>query len=145
MINLIPNEEKKKKVKDFYFRLLVTSCFVFGVSMIITSAAIFPAYLFSSIKKDLTDTKLEKQKKEPVPLVDQRTLSTVKSLNNKLSLIEKNKANKYAVSQKIINEIILEKTNDIKIIQIFYQVDSLNVKTISINGTAPSRERLLLF
>jgi len=85
------------------------------------------------------------QKNEPVPLIDQNSLATIEGLNKKLSLIEKAEKNKYFVSQKIINEIILKKTSDIKIEQIFYENSISGGKKISIRGVSPSRERLLLF
>lgn|SRR3989338_6568016 len=145
MINLIPNEEKKKKVRDFYFRLLVVFFWTLGFSILISCVALLPAYFLSSVKRDLINTKLETQKVELVPLPDQETLATVLDLDNKLSLIEKIETNKYIISQKIINEIMLEKTSDIKITGFRYQDDSATGKTINIDGTAPSRERLLLF
>jgi len=85
------------------------------------------------------------QQNEPVPLPDQKTMATVQDLNNKLDLVEKNKSNKYIVSQKIINEIILEKMPDIKVTTISYQSDGPKGKTVKISGLAKSRERLLLF
>ncbi|MES2315198.1 MAG: hypothetical protein V4486_00470 [Patescibacteria group bacterium] len=145
MINLIPNEEKKSKVKDFYFRLLVTSFMVVAVSMLVASAAILPAFFFSLVKKNLTDSKLAAQKSEPLPALDQKTLDEVKDLNTKLNLVEKTQKNKYSISQKIINEIVAEKMSDIKITQILYQSDPAKGKTVTIGGTASSRERLLLF
>lgn len=145
MINLIPNKEKKKKVKDFYFRLLVMFFAVLGFSILIASVSILPAYFLSLAKKNLVNAKLEIQKNEPVPPPSQETLDTIKNLNNKLSLVEKNKSNRYIISQKIINEIMLEKMPDIKITRINYQNDTIKGKTISLNGTAESRERLLLF
>src|SRR3989338_2113019 len=145
MINLIPNEEKKKKVKDFYFRFLVMFFTVLGFSILIASASILPAYFISSVKKNLINTKLEIQKNEPIPSPDQTTLAIVEDLNNKLSLIEKTEVNKYIISQKIIKEIMAEKMPDIKITGILYQNNLTKGKTININGTAPNRERLLLF
>ncbi|KKT01099.1 MAG: hypothetical protein UV76_C0002G0012 [Candidatus Nomurabacteria bacterium GW2011_GWA2_43_15] len=85
------------------------------------------------------------QKKEPMPLVDQDSLTSVEDLNSKLSTIENAEKNKYLVSQKVINEIIFQKMPDIKISQIFYENNVLNGKKINIRGLAPSRERLLLF
>lgn len=145
MINLIPNEEKKRKVKDFYFRLLVVFFVVLGISILIASVSILPAYFLSLEKKNLINTKLEIQQNEPMLSLDQETLDVVKDLDNKLNLVGKNKVNKYIVSQKIINEIISKKMPDIKITKILYQNDPVKGKSVSINGTAGSRERLLLF
>ncbi|KKT19706.1 MAG: hypothetical protein UW02_C0006G0012 [Candidatus Nomurabacteria bacterium GW2011_GWB1_43_7] len=145
MINLIPNQEKKKKVKDFYFRLTVVLFMVLGCCVLVASVSILPSYFLSSINKNLANEKLEMQKKEPMPLVDQDSLTSVEDLNSKLSTIENAEKNKYLVSQKVINEIIFQKMPDIKISQIFYENNVLNGKKINIRGLAPSRERLLLF
>ncbi len=145
MINLIPNEEKKKKVKDFYFRLLVVFFMVLGFSITISSVAILPAYFISWEKKNLVNNKLEMQKGEPVLELDQKTLTLAGDLNKKLSLVEKIKTDKYFISQKIISEIILGKMSGIKITGIRYQTDPVKGKIVGLNGTAPSRERLLLF
>lgn len=145
MINLIPNKEKKDKVKDFYFRLTVVSLMVFGFCVLVATASILPSYFLSSVKKNVIDTKLEMQKSEPLPAVDPSTLTVVTDLNSKLNLIENAEKNKYIVSLKIINEIIAEKMSDIKITQISYDNTTVGGKKISIRGEALSRDRLLLF
>ena len=144
MINLIPNEEKKRKVKDFYFRLLIVFFMVLGVSLLISSVAILPAYLFSSVKKKVVETKLEELQKEPVPALDEVTLALSDDLNNKLGMIENEQKNKYLLSQDVINVLVLKKMSDIKINEIIYEQSEAG-KIIKINGSAPSRERLLLF
>ena len=145
MINLIPNEEKKKKVKDFYFRLAVVFWAVLGCSMIIASVAILPSYFLSSVKKNLVNTKLEAQKREIDPLLGQETLAVVSDLEKKLKIIEDAEQNKYIISQSVIGKIVLKKMPDIKITGIVYESNYPGSKTISVNGTAGSRERLLLF
>ena len=145
MINLIPTEEKKILAKDFYLRLVALFFIVLAVSVLIASAALLPSYFIASIKENLANTKLDLQKREPVPSIDKETLSMIGLLNNKLGLIEKAQVNKFIVTERIINEINLKKMPDIKITEILYENDPLIGKKISINGIAPSRERLLLF
>ncbi|MFA5778056.1 MAG: hypothetical protein WC870_01005 [Candidatus Paceibacterota bacterium] len=145
MINLIPNQEKKKRVKDFYLRLVVVCFVLLSFCVLIGSVSILPSYFLSSVNKNLANKRLEAQKKEPVPLIDQSSLLMIEDLNKKLSLIENAEKNKYPISQKVINEIILKKMADIKINQITYKNSTLDGKKITIRGMAPSRERLLLF
>ena len=145
MINLIPNEEKKKKVKDFYYPLLVTAFAVFGFSILIAGVAMLPAYFLSSVRKNLINSKLETEKNQSIPSPDKETLTVVEDLSKKLDLIEKSRNSRYLVSQKVINEIMSEKMPDIKITQIQYRNESIKGKTISISGVASSRDRLLLF
>ena len=53
--------------------------------------------------------KLEIQKNIPVPQLDGNTKNLIKELSFKLNSIEKARENKFVVSQKIINEILLKK------------------------------------
>jgi hypothetical protein len=145
MINLIPKEEKKRMTTDFYFRIAVLFLVLFGSCILIASIAILPSYFFSSMKNVLADTKLEIQKREPLPLLGEQSLLIVKDINKKLDLVESSEKNKFLPSQKVINSILLKKRPDIKITQILYENDVAKGKKISITGTAPSREVLLLF
>lgn len=145
MINLIPNEEKKKKVQDFYFRLAVAFFMVLGFSIVIASVAIMPSYFLSLAKKNIISTLLEGQESKPLPSNDQETLATINDLKNKLRIIESTQKNKYSISERVINEILINKMPDIKINDISYESISPEGKIISIKGTAASRERLLLF
>ena len=145
MINLIPQEEKKKMTKGFYYKLVVLFLAVLSFSIFTALIAILPSYFFSSVKINIVNAKLEDQKNEPVPLPDQQTLTIIKDLNNKLALIENAEKNQFIISQKVINAIILKKMSNIKITNISYENDPLRGKRISIQGSAPSREVLLLF
>ena len=132
-------------VKDFFYRFVVIFLVVLSVSLLIASVAISPAYFASSGKIESTKAKLEKQREEPVPTIDQNALADIKDLNGKLDLVENAEKNKFEMSSKIINEIILHKMPNIKITKISYSNDSLSGKKININGLAPSREALLSF
>jgi len=145
MINLIPIEEKRKIVLSFYSRLIIVLFFMLGLGVIVASFAILPSFFISYVKKDIANDKLNSQLKEVIPKLDEETISVLNSLNSKLDLIEKNKENKYIVSQKVIKEIVSRKMPGIKINRIFYETDSINGGKVNINGVALSREQLLLF
>ena len=145
MINLIPNEEKKKMSGDFYLRLLTLSFTMLGVSLLVASVAILPSYFLSSAEKSSIDMKLELQRNGSVALPDEDAQMVIKDLDKKLSLIENAKEKGPAFSQKVINEIILKKMSSIKITEILYQNDPQTGERINISGRAPNREVLLLF
>ncbi len=145
MINLIPNEEKKKMSKDFYFRLVTVLFVMLSISLLIASIVILPTYFLFSTEEDSIDTELELQNSESIPLLDQNTLVVIKDLGNKLNLIEDTQKNKFVFSQKVINEIILKKIPSIKITKISYQNNPQTGRKINISGKAPSREVLLSF
>ena len=145
MINLIPNQEKKKMVKDFYFKLSFLSILMLCFSLFIAILALLPAYFLSSSRNNINSQKLETQKNEPVPLFDQETSAIIKDINTKLNLIESAEKNKFSVSEKVINSLFLKKISSIKINQISYKNVNPEGKKISISGTASSREALLSF
>lgn len=130
---------------DFYYRLLISFLMMGSFVMLVAIVMIVPAYILSSAKNSEVNTKLETQKIEPLPLIGEQSLATIKDMNNKLDLVEKAEKNKFPLSLKVINAILLEKRSDIKINEILYQNDSVKGKSISVTGTAPSREVLLLF
>jgi len=148
MINLIPNQEKKKKVRDFYFRLTTVTLFVLSLVALVALSAMLPAYFLSSVKQNLAEAKLGSQNTEPVPLLDLKTQTVIDGLNSRLNLIEKSEKGRYLVSVKIMSEIMLKKTPDIKITQILYETDAKSLpvgKKVTVRGIARSREELLLF
>lgn len=145
MINLIPIEEKKKIVNGFYLRFVTVLFFMLGLSVFIALFSIVPSYILSSVKKNIINEKLNVQISEPLPKLDEETISILNNLNSRMSLIEKNKEDKYVVSQKVIKEVVSRKMIGIKITHIFYENDPKNGKKIGISGIASSREQLLLF
>jgi len=145
MINLIPNEEKKKMIMGFYYKLIVLFLLMASAFVLIVFVSILPSYFLSLAKRNIVNEKLQIQKQELVPLPDQQTLAIIKDLNNKLNLVENAEAKKFLISQKVINAIIAPKMPNIKITNIYYENDQLKGRRISIEGQAPSREVLLLF
>lgn len=145
MINLIPNEEKKKKVKDFYFRLGVVTLAMFGTVMFVATFAITPAFVLSVVRKNTAENKLAEETNKPIPKLDEDTLAAVRNLQTELDLLEKVRGSAYLVSEKVIDEVIANKMADIRLTEITYENLSGAERKISIRGIAPSRERLLLF
>jgi Tfp pilus assembly protein PilN len=145
MINLIPNQEKKEMTKGFRYRLAVLFLAMAGVSLVFAFMAVLPSYFLSSAKKRIVYSKLDIQKNEPVPLLEEQTVATIKDLNHKLDIVEKAEKNKFSISLKVINSIVLKKMPSIKITTFTYENVAVTGKKISIQGTAPSREVLLSF
>jgi len=145
MINLIPNEEKKHMAHNFYYRLFILSLLMVSFAICFAIVAIIPSYIISEAKENFVNEKLIIQKGEPVPMLDQNTSLAIKDLDTKLSLVENLQVDKFVVTERVINQIIESKVFDIKISNISYENNPTTGKTISISGTAPSRERLLLF
>lgn len=145
MINLIPNQEKKQKRKDFYFRLAVVSISSLGICIFVALLAILPSYFLSKVEKKLVLSRLEIQKNEPVPAVDQDSLQVMEELDRKVRLMEEGGKREYFVSEKAVDQVLLHKMSDIKIERITYEDTFTDGKKIGVYGVAPNRERLLLF
>jgi len=145
MINLIPNEEKKKKVKDFYYRLSIIFFEMVAFSLFVASVAILPSYFVSLVKKNFINTMLENQKNEILPPSYQKTRTVLNDFKNQLKLVENNQQESFLLSDKIIREILLKKIPEIKITEIIYDSTTNLGKVITVKGMATSRERLLLF
>ncbi len=145
MLNLIPKEEKKKIIKGFYYRLVVLFFITIGFITLIAVVLILPSHFLSSVKNNIITAKLEEQKRKPMPLPDQETLAVIKDLNAKLSLIEQEANDDFTVSKNAISAIILKKIPSVKITSFTYDNSASVNGKIGIEGTAPSREVLLLF
>jgi hypothetical protein len=145
MINLIPKEEKKKMIIDFYFRIATLFVIMIDFCILVAFLSLLPSYFISSVKHSLTSVRLENQKLEPLPLLGEDSLALLKETDNKITSVEKFEKNKFLLSVDVINAIVLNKRPDIKVTQIVYENNGTSEKKISITGIAPSREVLLLF
>lgn len=145
MINLIPNSEKKKKMRDFYYRLFVVFIATLGFGALVGVVSVLPTFFLSSVEKKLALAELAAQQNDPVGEADQNITATMEDLNKKLSTAESARKSKYAISDTILNQIIVRKMSDIKITKISYENSEQAGKKVSISGRAPSRERLLSF
>jgi len=145
MINLIPKEEKKKIILDFYFRFAILFIIMLDFCILIAFFSLLPSYFISSTKHSFVSASLENKKLEQLPPLEENSLALVKDIDNKLILIEKFERNKFLPSVKVINAILSRKRSDIKITKILYEDKGTGGKRINIIGLAPSREVLLLF
>lgn len=145
MINLIPKEEKKKMITDFYYKLAILFVVMLDFCILVAFFSILPSYFISSIKYSLISAKLENQKLEPLSPLGEESLALVKDIDKKLVLVENFEKNKFLLSVQVINAILSEKRPDIKITQILYENNEINGRKISLTGIASSREVLLSF
>lgn len=144
MINLLPKHEKERIVRDFYLRFATVLFISISICILIASVLLLPAYFSLFTQKAAIEQKLVVQKNSPAPDSAEGNSIIIKEFNDRLNIIENINKNKFIVSTKIINEIILNKMPEVKITSINYSTDSISKKVI-VSGIAPSREKLLLF
>jgi hypothetical protein len=145
MINLIPTEEQKKIAKVFFMKLAVVFFVLLAFSAFVASVALVPAYFLALNKERIAKSRLEVQKSETIPQLDKDTVSLIKEIDGKMKTVENSIKNKFLVSQEVISQVVSSKMSDIKITKISFEEDINTGRKVSIYGTAPSRERLLLF
>ena len=145
MINLIPKEEKRKMIKNFYYRLSIVFVIMLTFGILVAFFSILPSYFISSVKNSLVNAKMETSKSDMPSSPEKDPFAFAKDINNELILIDQFKKNKFHLSVNVINAILSKKKPDIKITQILYENNKTKGKKISIVGTALSREVLLLF
>lgn len=132
-------------VREFFLRFAVVALFALGCSFLLVLFAISPSYFFARFQEGLVNDALLDQQNESVPVASQQAMTSVEDLNQKLGLIENAQENRFLVSEKVMNALLLHKLSDVKITQIFYEDTETEGRKILIRGSAPSRERLLLF
>ena len=129
----------------FYYRLVTLLLFVGGLCVFIFFISLFPSYFISKIKVDLINTKLQAQSNEVAPVPDKQTVQIIDDLDKKLKIVENAQTKTFLPTEMVIKAVIANKMPEIKIDQIDYEDNADGGKKITIGGTAPSREMLLLF
>ncbi len=145
MINLIPNQEKKKMTKDFYIRLLSLCFIMLSTCIFLASLLLLPSYFFSSYKNNTAKDKLGMQNSGEIPTFNKEASAIIEDINSKMNILEKSNKSKFLVSEKIIQNILLKKPQNIQITQVSYDDHVTAGKKISISGVALSRDALLSF
>lgn len=145
MINLIPNEEKKKIRKDFYMRVVIVSFFVLGLSILVSNIMLIPALFYASLEKDIANTNLGLNQSELNLNLDDNKKDLISVIENKISTIKKSQASKFLVSERIIMPVLNKKNEGIKINSIDLSFDNNGDRKINLKGKASSREKLLSF
>ena len=141
----MPTEEKKRKAKEFYFRVAVLFCYMLGFVIVIAAVAILPAEFLSIQKMNLANQKLQAFTAEPVLQVDQDTTNALATLNTELNTISTAEKDQFLVSQNIIKEVIIDKMPNIQITEFFYTNDPVKGNITTIRGIAADRQALLSF
>jgi hypothetical protein len=145
MINLIPKEEKKRMKADFMARVATVSFVLLSSVVLIASAALVPAYLEVSVDHTVARKELDIQKNTPLKAEELEITTQADNLNRKIQQVDSLRQNKFLVTERAINNVVLNKLPDIKITNILYEAKTSTEKEIKVTGSAPSREKLLLF
>lgn len=141
MINLLPQEEKKKLKKEYFIRLLSTYFFLIGVLAFTASALLLPTRLLSQSKEQFLKEGLQKFEEENPGVSIDELQQVIKDINAKLKILD-NAGSSNEVSQNVIGKFLDIQKDNIKVYKIFYTHVKDSSSTIQIFGNAKNRTAL---
>jgi len=143
MFNVLPDNLKNKIKFEYKLRrVVVVFLFIFFIQICVT-IAFFPTWLFSFFNEQEMVQELQKIDGESLLKEVQNTSTSISELNKKLNTLDKVFENLSAVS--ILENIIIQKNDTIRINEITYSSTQNNDSSIILRGIADDREALLSF
>ena len=151
MLNILPLEEKKKNLKEYYLRLGVVSLVV-AISLVLANLALLTPAYFNALAKEAeaearianaTGKSVEETAKE-----EQVVNATITDLNKKVNLFlgtstSTSTATRFVPSE-VFESILKNKTSSIKIYSISYDA-TLDREQLVVTGRSLDRDSLAQF
>lgn len=143
MRNLLSQQDKKKVIKEYKFRIITTSLVFVFFAMLIASVLLLPSYIISNYREGITRVQaniIQKSIEVREKNVSNIILNDVKT-KLKLLTVEEGSTPLAEVFEEIINQ----KTRGVSIGGFFYRKTTDGNGEILVTGIAVSRESLLQF
>ena len=149
MLNILPTEEKKKNLKEYYLRLGVVSLVV-AISLVLANLALLTPAYFNALAKEAeaearianaTGKSVEETAKE-----EQVVNATITDLTKKVNLFlgtSTSTATRFVPSE-VFESILKNKTSSIKIYSISYDA-TLDREQLVVTGRSLDRDSLAQF
>lgn len=144
MINLLPISGIKRIISEYRVRLITTALIMLATTMIIALVLLFPAYLLASHKRDLISENLSKMGDQATSTQEVKNLEKIIKETDVTIDTLGGKGQKFSVSSDILLKTSGYRTENIKIIGIFYDKKDTN-GALSFKGSAGSRQNLTEF
>lgn len=143
IVNVLPEKEKKSLCLKYWIRFSTVLLNLIALVVIISTVLLFPSYFLSLSKEKLAESELETFNKENVEFTTADIDKTINTINSKLSILDKGVPS-YQVSDKVIDNILSNRTDGITFSQIFFNRQSTG-STLEIHGVATNRDALRNF
>ncbi len=143
MFNLLPNILRDGLHKEYNFRKIVLILLFILFVQISFLVFIFPTWLVSNSREREVAVRGEAMNKYLSSLNIASTTSNIKSINAKLSVIDKTL--QYPEIIPFINNILSKKTNSISITDIIYTTSDSKNAALTLQGVSATRESLISF
>ena len=142
MINVLPEELKKKLRKEYWIRLASVVVSFLALSSVIAIALVFPSYFFSVEKSNIANSKLEAFNQANPEVATNDLNKSITDINSKLALLSPAK-NQALMSDVLFDNLLLNLPKGIALFQISYNEGT--TKTIEVHGKAIDRITLRNF
>ena len=143
VINVLPQKEKKSLCLKYWIRFFTILLNLIALIVIISTVLLFPSYFLSLSKEKLAESELETFNKENIEFTTADIDKTIDTINSKLSMLDKG-APSYQVGDKVIDNILFNRTEGITFSQIFFN-KQVTGSTLEIHGVAANRDALRNF
>lgn len=146
MINLLPQEIKRKNFSDYRVRAISIGFFNFSFVVLLSCVILFPVYFISSLGEKTEKQKLFLFEQKPESTESGKLADTIKSTNSKLSVFSVSEDK--ALARNVIDPILSIDRSGITINEFLLNNTVENEKEVfsgEIHGIAKSREELLNF
>lgn len=145
MINLMPIEKRKIARRVFYARFAATLLAALGFAFLAAATALLPAYFAANVGLRVIQDSLDRETRSELSNEERAVSRVVEDLERRLDLLAALYESKYSVSERVIDGVILRKTDDIKIREITYGASPSGERLVGIRGSANTRDALLQF
>lgn len=136
MINVIPEEDKKKLRREYWTRFTSILISFMALSSVVAIALVFPSYFFSISRANIANERLEAFNIANPEITTDDLSKSITNINNKLMLLTSKKP-QLPMSDFLLKDIILNIPKEVTLSQIIYNEGT--IKTFEIHGKASDR------
>lgn len=144
MINLLPEIEKKKLKKIYYFRIGVVVSGLLAIIALVSVTFILPSYFLVKAKEVVFQEQLATLKKNTTNSVDESLNTIIKDINAKLKTFPDSNKD-FIFTRDVYERIYAHKTTAITLTYVNYTQLQDGGLTVSVSGSALNRDALLAF
>ncbi len=145
MLNILPDEEKKKILTEYRLRLVVVVTFAVGALILANLVLLVPSYILSVAKyNSLSESLATQQSKQGLTGQESSIDAQVLAINKQIKLLQQQNNTGVLSPSDMILRIIERKGTGIKIQGFDYDVTG-NIGSVVITGVAADRDSLAQF
>ena len=145
IINVLPLEQKRELLREFWVRFVSIFCIFIAVVFIIGNFLLFPSYLFSKSKEVLAEQEFEKFNLDNPEISTKNLDDSIKDLNSQLSLLSDEQNKKQVSVTNTFDELLMSRPAGITFSQILYSEGSDGVLSMDVYGVSTDRSALSNF